>query len=239
VSCSHAIGAHPFSVVAIKVARARDHSHFRQLAGDLDAESEDLKRVGDQDSPIDAREIREELGHLEQRFIDFGHLRSRARLVESHPTDPVESRDLYDLLLERYRTGSVIVTSNRGPDEWLATFADPVRAQSAIDRFTSNVYDLVIDGESYRPRLKPRLAKEGKERPRCPTPPATTTRGRSAAAISHRCCRSRPPPSARRLSADQSGGRKCRQKSATWGTLTASDARAGEWTSQGGKVLKI
>ncbi len=30
--------------------------------------------------------------------------------------------------------GSVIVTSNRSPDEWLATFADPVRAQSTIDR---------------------------------------------------------------------------------------------------------
>jgi DNA replication protein DnaC len=80
--------------------------------------------------------------------------------------DSVESRDLYDLLLERYRTGSVIVTSNRGPDEWLATFADPVRAQSAIDRFTSNAYDLVIEGESYRPRLKPRLTKDAKERSR-------------------------------------------------------------------------
>ena len=80
--------------------------------------------------------------------------------------DPVESRDLYDLLLERYRTGSVIVTSNRGPDEWLAIFADPVRAQSAIDRFTSNAYDLVLEGESYRPRLKPRLAKDAKERSR-------------------------------------------------------------------------
>jgi DNA replication protein DnaC len=80
--------------------------------------------------------------------------------------DPVESRDLYDLLLERYRTGSIVVTSNRGPDEWLATFADPVRAQSAIDRFTSNAYDLVIEGESYRPRLKPRLGKDAKERSR-------------------------------------------------------------------------
>jgi DNA replication protein DnaC len=80
--------------------------------------------------------------------------------------DATESRDLYDILLERYRTGSIVVTSNRGPDEWLATFADPIRAQSAIDRFTSNAYDLIIDGESYRPRLKPRLATERQERAR-------------------------------------------------------------------------
>jgi DNA replication protein DnaC len=77
--------------------------------------------------------------------------------------DAVESRDLYEILIERYRVGSIIVTSNRGPDEWLATFADPVRAQSAIDRFTSNAYDLIIEGESYRPRLKPRVPKDRPE----------------------------------------------------------------------------
>jgi DNA replication protein DnaC len=77
--------------------------------------------------------------------------------------DATESRDLYEILIERYRVGSIIVTSNRGPDEWLATFADPVRAQSAIDRFTSNAYDLVIEGESYRPRLKPRLGRDRAE----------------------------------------------------------------------------
>lgn len=71
--------------------------------------------------------------------------------------DSTESRDTYELLTERHRSGSMIVTSNRGPDEWLATFADPVRAQSAVDRFTNNSYDLVIEGESYRPRMKPRL----------------------------------------------------------------------------------
>jgi DNA replication protein DnaC len=71
--------------------------------------------------------------------------------------DGMESRDAYEIFTERHRAGSMIVTSNRGPDEWLATFADPVRAQSAIDRFTSNSYDLVIDGESYRRRLKPKF----------------------------------------------------------------------------------
>jgi DNA replication protein DnaC len=68
-----------------------------------------------------------------------------------------ESRDAYEIFTERHRTGSIIVTSNRGPDEWIATFADPVRAHSAVDRFTSNSYDLVIEGESYRGRLKPTL----------------------------------------------------------------------------------
>ena len=75
--------------------------------------------------------------------------------------DVTESRDAYELLTERHRAGSMIVTSNRGPDEWLATFADPIRAQSAIDRFTGNSYDLVIEGESYRPRQKPRLTAGG------------------------------------------------------------------------------
>ena len=73
--------------------------------------------------------------------------------------DPTESRDAFEILTERHRSGSIIVTSNRGPDEWLATFADPVRAQAAIDRFTSNAYDLVVEGESYRRRLKPTLSR--------------------------------------------------------------------------------
>ena len=73
--------------------------------------------------------------------------------------DAQESRDAYAILVERHRAGSMIVTSNRGPDEWLATFADPVRAQSAIDRLANNAYDLVVEGESYRSRLKPQISR--------------------------------------------------------------------------------
>lgn len=73
--------------------------------------------------------------------------------------DANESRDAYDIFTERHRAGSLILTSNRGPDEWLATFSDPIRAQSAIDRFSGNAHDFVVEGESYRPRQKPSLQK--------------------------------------------------------------------------------
>lgn len=77
--------------------------------------------------------------------------------------DATESRDAFEVLTERHRAGSMVVTSNRGPDEWLATFADPMRAQAAIDRFTGNAYDLVIEGESYRSRQKPRVPARSSE----------------------------------------------------------------------------
>ena len=81
--------------------------------------------------------------------------------------DATESRDAYEILTERHRSGSIIITSNRGPDEWHATFADPIRAQAAIDRFTSAAYDFVIEGESYRSRQKPRV---GSPPPSAPKP---------------------------------------------------------------------
>ncbi|MFQ5343395.1 MAG: IS21-like element helper ATPase IstB [Anaerolineae bacterium] len=71
--------------------------------------------------------------------------------------DSDESRDTFEIFVQRHRAGTTVITSNRGPDEWHALFADPLRAQAAIDRFTSRSYDLVIEGESYRHRQKPRM----------------------------------------------------------------------------------
>jgi DNA replication protein DnaC len=68
-----------------------------------------------------------------------------------------ESKDVYQLFVERTGRASMVVTSNRDTSEWLTMFDDILRAQSAIDRFINAAYDLVIEGESYRPRLKPKV----------------------------------------------------------------------------------
>lgn len=144
---AHAIGhiacRRPFSVLALRTDRLLKTLKHARLDGSYEAE---LRRLIAVDLLI---------------LDDFG----------LDPMDPNESRDTYEILLERHRSGSIVVTSNRGPDEWLATFADPMRAQSAIDRFSSNAYDLLIEGESYRSRLKPSLHR----------PPAQPATGQSRA----------------------------------------------------------
>lgn len=65
-----------------------------------------------------------------------------------HQLDQTETQDVYDIVVERHRRASTITTSNRAPDEWLATMADPLLAQSAIDRLQSAAYELVVEGES-------------------------------------------------------------------------------------------
>jgi len=75
------------------------------------------------------------------------------------PMNREESRDIYQLFVERNARASTIATSNRDTAEWIATFDDALLAQSAVDRFKNNAFDLVVDGESYRSRLKPSIDK--------------------------------------------------------------------------------
>lgn len=72
-----------------------------------------------------------------------------------HPLDVTETNDFYELIVERHRKGATVITSNRDPSEFLAQMADPLLAQSAVDRIQSAAYELVIEGESYRKRQKP------------------------------------------------------------------------------------
>lgn len=93
-------------------------------------------------------------------------------IIDDFALEPMtreESRDVYQLFVERNARFPTIITSNRDTAEWLSAFDDTLLAQSAVDRFKNNAYDLVIDGESYRARLKPKL--ESAEPP--PSAPVT------------------------------------------------------------------
>jgi len=73
-----------------------------------------------------------------------------------------QGEDLYELISERVRRGSTIVTSNRPPQEWYALFPNAVLAEGALDRLINASHHVTLEGKSYRPRQRPD-AKERSE----------------------------------------------------------------------------
>ena len=76
-----------------------------------------------------------------------------------HRLNQQQSEDLYALIIERHRRSSFIVTSNRDVSEWVGLFADPILANSALDRLANGAHQLVIEGPSTAqssPRARPR-----------------------------------------------------------------------------------
>lgn len=72
-----------------------------------------------------------------------------------------QGEDLYELVSERVRRGSTIVTSNRAPQEWYALFPNAVLAEGALDRLINASHHVLLDGKSYRPQRRPDRAKRG------------------------------------------------------------------------------
>lgn len=62
-----------------------------------------------------------------------------------------ETELLYTLVDERLSEGSIIVTSNRPPEDWFAVFPDPIVGGAVMDRLVSGaVKRIVTSGRSYR-----------------------------------------------------------------------------------------
>lgn len=66
-----------------------------------------------------------------------------------------QSSDFYEVVIERNKRASTVVTSNRAIEEWIPLFDDPILAQSALDRLAHNGHQVVMEGPSYRSRQRP------------------------------------------------------------------------------------
>jgi DNA replication protein DnaC len=66
-----------------------------------------------------------------------------------------QTDDLYELVSRRYRRGSLLVTTNRAPQDLYALFPNPVLAEGLLDRLLNSAYVVTLLGRSYRQRQRP------------------------------------------------------------------------------------
>jgi DNA replication protein DnaC len=64
--------------------------------------------------------------------------------------DDGETNVLFDLIADRYESGSIIITANQPFSEWDAIFPDNMMAVAAIDRLVHHASIIKIEGVSYR-----------------------------------------------------------------------------------------
>ena len=68
------------------------------------------------------------------------------------PFDAAAASLFFQLIANRYETGSVIVTSNLPFSRWGETLGDDVVAAATIDRLVHHAHVIALDGDSYRTR---------------------------------------------------------------------------------------
>ena len=69
--------------------------------------------------------------------------------------------DFYELVSERHKTGSMVLTSNRAPADWYGLFPNPVVAEGVLDRLVNCAHHLLMEGRSYRPNKRPGARQAG------------------------------------------------------------------------------
>ena len=73
---------------------------------------------------------------------------------------PPSSEDMYEIIAERYETGSIVLTSNRAPSEWPDLFGNPLLASAGLDRLAHHAESVVITGRSFRAARESNPASE-------------------------------------------------------------------------------
>lgn len=100
-------------------------------------------------------------GTRDRRLSNY--LRPDLLVLDDFGLRPLQSpgpEDLYDVIDGRYESGSILITSNRAPNEWPDLFVDPLLASAGLDRLLHHVEVIIITGPSYRAQERHRLEKE-------------------------------------------------------------------------------
>lgn len=67
-----------------------------------------------------------------------------------------QSEDLYEVVSRRHRRGSLLLTTNRDPQDLYPLFPNPVLAEGLLDRLVNSAHVVTLVGRSYRPQQRPR-----------------------------------------------------------------------------------
>jgi DNA replication protein DnaC len=84
-----------------------------------------------------------------------------------------QAQDLYDIIHKRYERGSIILTSNRAPNEWPEIFGDALLASAALDRLTHHARITCLSGPSYRQRQRSLMERTASNDARSQNPNTT------------------------------------------------------------------
>jgi DNA replication protein DnaC len=71
--------------------------------------------------------------------------------------DQPSAEYLYAIVDARYGVKSIILTSNRAITDWASIFPDPLMANAILDRLAHHSHQIILKGESYRKKFKPKL----------------------------------------------------------------------------------
>lgn len=74
--------------------------------------------------------------------------------------DQLSAERLYALVDGRFRSKSIILTSNHAMADWPGLFPDPVIANAILDRLAHTSHQIVIKGQSYRKKLSVQSEEE-------------------------------------------------------------------------------
>lgn len=72
-----------------------------------------------------------------------------------------ETSVLFELIVHRYESGSLLITSNHPFSAWDSVFPDNMMAVAAVDRLVHHADIIELTGESYRKRAQTTKKKEG------------------------------------------------------------------------------